>query len=142
MKKKPRIMVLKLREIIYTLIFLALGIFLIVLLIHMFSGKAGAEASADSKYVPGVYTSTLLLGSRHVDVEVAVDEDRIQGIRLVDLDESVTAMYPLVEPAIASLEEQILASQSVEQVALEEDSRYTGTLLLNAISNALSLAEP
>lgn len=40
MKKKPRIMVLKLREIIYTLIFLALGIFLIVLLIHMFSGKA------------------------------------------------------------------------------------------------------
>ena len=54
MKKKPRIMVLKLREIIYTLIFLALGIFLIVLLIHMFSGKAGAEASADSKYVPGV----------------------------------------------------------------------------------------
>ena len=140
MKKKPRIMVLKLREIIYTLIFLALGIFLIVLLIHMFSGKAGAEASADSKYVPGVYTSAL--GSRHVDVEVAVDEDRIQGIRLVDLDESVTAMYPLVEPAIASLEEQILASQSVEQVALEEDSRYTGTLLLNAISNALSLAEP
>ena len=138
MKKKPRIMVLKLREIIYTLIFLALGIFLIVLLIHMFSGKAGAEASADSKYVPGVYTSALLLGSRHVDV----DEDRIQGIRLVDLDESVTAMYPLVEPAIASLEEQILASQSVEQVALEEDSRYTGTLLLNAISNALSLAEP
>ena len=134
MKKKPRIMVLKLREIIYTLIFLALGIFLIVLLIHMFSGKAGAEASADSKYVPGVYTSALLLGSRHVDVEVAVDEDRIQGIRLVDLDESVTAMYPLVE--------QILASQSVEQVALEEDSRYTGTLLLNAISNALSLAEP
>ena len=70
MKKKPRIMVLKLREIIYTLIFLALGIFLIVLLIHMFSGKAGAEASADSKYVPGVYTSALLLGSRHVDVEV------------------------------------------------------------------------
>ena len=142
MKKKPRIMVLKLRESIYTLIFLALGIFLIVLLIHMFSGKAGAEASADSKYVPGVYTSALLLGSRHVDVEVAVDEDRIQGIRLVDLDESVTAMYPLVEPAIASLEEQILASQSVEQVALEEDSHYTGTLLLNAISNALSLAEP
>lgn len=65
-----------------------------------------------------------------------------RGFGLVDLDESVTAMYPLVEPAIASLEEQILASQSVEQVALEEDSRYTGTLLLNAISNALSLAEP
>ena len=81
MKKKPRIMVLKLREIIYTLIFLALGIFLIVLLIHMFSGKAGAEASADSKYVPGVYTSALLLGSRHVDVEVAVDEDRMRVLR-------------------------------------------------------------
>lgn len=81
MKKKPRIMVLNLREIIYTLIFLALGTFLIVLLIHMFSGKAGAEASTDSKYVPGVYTSALLLGNRHVDVEVAVDEDRIQGIR-------------------------------------------------------------
>ena len=140
MKKKPKIMVFRLKELIYTAIFLALGVFLIYLLVHMFSSdNENAPANADI-YVPGVYTTSMSLGTQEVDVEVTVNADQIQSIRLVNLSESVATMYPLMEPAIENLEEQILASQSLDQVVHEESQKYTSTALLGAIEKTLEKA--
>lgn len=141
MKKSPKIMVLRLREIIYTAIFLALGILLVVLLIRMFTSPEDSSAASADIYVPGVYTSALQLGSRYVDVEVTVDADRIRGARLVDLDESITTMYPLMEPAMESLEEQLLACQSTDQIVHMESRKYTSQALLTAIEKTLQKAE-
>ena len=107
-------------------------------------GNDGAPASsgdADSIYIPGVYTSSIRLGNEQVNVSVSVDADHINAIDLVPLSESVTTMYPLMQPALDDLAEQICASQSTENISYASESRYTSQALLKAINDALQKAE-
>ena len=93
-------------------------------------------------YTPGVYTSSLSLNSQAVDVEVVVDADNINSVRLVNLDEAVATMYPLMEPTLESLASQIYATQSTENISFGDDNKYTSQLLLQAINAALDKAKP
>ena len=140
MSRKARIMVFRLKEIIYTAIFVALGVLLIVLLVHMFSSKSEDTPASGSIYIPGIYTTSMTIGGQTMDVEVTVDADHINSIRLVNLDESITTMYPLMEPTIENLEEQILAAQSLDHVVHEESQKYTSTALLQTIEKTLEKA--
>ena len=54
----------------------------------------------------GVYTSSILFHDSTLDVQVIVDENRINSISLVNLNETVTTMYPLVEPALEEVSDQ------------------------------------
>ena len=139
---KTKIVVLKAKELIYTAIFIALGILFIVLLIFMFApkNKKTQQSSEASLYTPGVYTSSLSLNSQAVDVEVVVDETSIKSVRLVNLADSVAAMYPLVEPAMENLSEQIVENQSLSGLSYDESSQYTSMALAEAIGNALEKA--
>lgn len=141
MGKKTKIMVFRLKEIIYTVIFVALGILLIFLLVHMFSPSKDDSPANSGTYTPGVYTSALTVGSQTVDVEVTVDADHINAIRLVNLNESVTTMYPLMQPAIEDLADQILANQSTDHVVFPGSQKYTSSALLQAINSALDKAK-
>ena len=143
MSSKTKIVVLRMKEIIYTAIFIGLGILLITLFLIMFrSGKDSTPTSAKAKsYVPGVYTASLTLGSQEVNVEVAVDADHINSITLVPLSDSVETMYPLVQPTLEDLAEQICATQSLSNLSYTNENRYTSTALLNAIETALEKAQ-
>jgi len=141
MSRKARIMVFRLKEIIYTAIFVALGVLLIVLLVHMFSSKSEDTPASGSIYIPGIYTTSMTIGGQSMDVEVTVDADHINSIRLVNLNESITTMYPLMEPTIENLEEQILAAQSLDYVVHEESQKYTSTALLQTIEKTLEKAK-
>ena len=112
MSSKTRIIVLHMKEIIYTAVFLALAVVLAVVLFFMFGpGKnASHTASEKSRYKPGVYTSSITLNDNTFDVEVTVNADRIKAIRLVNLNETTKASYPLMEPVLDSLASQIYSS--------------------------------
>lgn len=152
MSAKTKIMVVKMRELIYTAIFLVLIILLAVLLIFMFSSKPKETTSttsptapeqtstADAQYIAGVYTTPITLGDSTVDVEVVVDENHINSIRLVNLSETATAMYPLVSPSLEDIAAQVCQKQSLENITCPESNKYTSQMLLNAISQALSNA--
>lgn len=141
MSSKTKIVVLRMKEIIYTAIFLGLGILLVLLLFIMFRPKKDAPASSEEiLYIPGIYTTALRLGSQEVNVEVAVDEGRINSISMVPLSDSVATMYPLVQPSFENLTSQICASQSLEQLTYPEESRYTSQVLIQAIERALKKA--
>ena len=145
MSSKTRIVVLHLKELIYTGIFAVLGILFLLLLIIMFlPGKSqtpeDGEAGSD-RFVPGKYTTSVILGNSSVDVEVVVDANNINSIRLVNLDEAVTTMYPLMEPALNDLAVQICEKQSLEDISYSEDNKYTSQVLLEAISSSLEKAE-
>ena len=146
MSSKTKIVVLRMKELIYTAIFVGLGIVLIILLVYMFfPKKADQETSAkvaEASYIPGVYNSAMVLGGQTVNVEVTVDKNRINGIRIVNLDETITTMFPLMEPAIQSLEEQIVANQSTENISYSSDSKYTSMALVKTINAALKKAAP
>lgn len=216
MSNTPKIMVFRLKELIYTAIFILLAILLIIFLVKMFnSDKKGhdnndvtvnVEASKleatneentvpiessdttnnvtlpdesgtsnsdmnntennsnsssinnvssenntsetaphkktpKSNYSPGVYTSSLVLNNSALEVQVSVDLDSINSISIKNMDEAITTMYPLMSGSIKDLENQILASQSLENITYSSENRYTYMVLLDAISSALSKAE-
>jgi uncharacterized protein with FMN-binding domain len=143
MSSKTKIVVLHMKEVIYTVIFLLLAIVLGLVLFFMFGpGKAlMTSSSSASLYTAGIYRSAVQLGDNSFDVEVTVDADRIQSIHLTNLSESTAAVYPLMEPALDSLASQIYTSQSLEGLTYSDDQKYTSQLLLEAIRSALSLAE-
>ena len=71
MSSKTKIVVLRMKEIIYTAIFIGLGILLITLFLIMFHPKKDTEtaSSGQASYIPGVYTASLTLGNQEVNVE-------------------------------------------------------------------------
>ena len=141
MSAKTKIVVLHMKELIYTAIFAGLAILLIMLLLFMFLPKKEKNQSVETmKYVAGVYTSSILFNDSTLDVQVIVDENHINSISLVNLNETVTTMYPLVEPALEDMTSQILKTQSLENISYHSDNQYTSVMLLNAVENALEKA--
>ena len=141
MSSKTKIFVFKMREVVYTLIFAALAILLIVLLIFMFlPGKDKETAEETGTYIPGVYTASITLNNQALDVEVSVDADHINAINFVNLNESIATMYPLMETAMNDIQTQILQKQSIEGVTYKNDTQYTSMVLLDAVEKALNKA--
>ena len=89
MSAKTKIIVLHMKEVIYTGIFLLLAVILAIVLFFMFGSGQKKSASADAKslYKPGIYTSSIDLNENTFDLEVTVDSDRVTSIRLVNLSE-------------------------------------------------------
>lgn len=156
MSAKTKIVVLHRKELLYTGIFVALGILLVVLLLTMFlpgkkesgvqsaptneTGDEAAPTSASISYIPGIYTTELVLGGQTVDVEVIVEQDSITSIRLVNLSEAVTTMYPLLQPTFDTICQQVYETQSLEGISYDADSKYTSLVLLEAIQHSLDKA--
>lgn len=142
MSAKTKIIVLHMKEVIYTAVFIGLGILLCILLLFMFlPGKEKTDSTETMKYAAGVYTSSVLFQDGSLDVQVIVDENRIREISLVNLNETIATMYPLVEPALKEVTDQIIKTQSLEQISYNADNQYTTVMLLNAVENALNKAK-
>lgn len=146
---KTKIVVLQMKELVYTGIFVGLGILLIILLIVMFypSGDEEAAQAVDSSsvetdtYTPGIYNSQMQLGETTLNLEVVVDETQIKSVSFVNLDDSVTTMYPLVKPSLEFLEEELVSGKSIDEITVNEKSKYTQTMLIDGIKSALSKAK-
>ena len=75
MSAKTRIWVFHMKELIYTAVFVVLGIFFLLLLIFMFSPDQTAQTSEESPspYTAGIYTTSLMLGGNPVEIAITVD---------------------------------------------------------------------
>ena len=144
MSSRTKIVVLHRKEVAYTAIFLALAIVMIIVVCVMFGGRGeqetGSQPAEETLYIPGVYTSTIELNDNSFDVQVTVDANHINSIELVNLSETATVMYPLMEPTLEDIAEQIYESQSTADIAYSEENKYTSMLLLEAIDAALDKA--
>lgn len=155
MSSKTKIVVLHMKELVFTLIAAALGILLICFLLFLVSSDTGTEtaapestpsategASSPSAYVPGLYTTELVLNDRSVNIEVTLSENEITAIELTGLDEDIATMYPLLEPTFASIKDQVLLTQSPENISYEPTSKYTSLVILESIKNSIEKAQP
>ncbi len=141
MNVKTKIIVLHMKEIIYTAIFTLLTFLLIILAVVMFlPDKNSSSTNTKKNYVPGVYTASVTLNNTDLEVEVAVDESRINSIRFTNLNESVTTMFPLIQPAIENIAEQIYEKQSLDDISLSEETPYTSKVILDTINKAIKKA--
>ena len=104
--------------------------------------NASGPAGTDNTYIPGIYTTELILGSETVNVEVIVNDHAITSLSLADTDETLTTMYPLLQPTMNSLSEQICETQDLSQVTYSAETRYTSLVLLEAVKASLEKAKP
>lgn len=93
-------------------------------------------------HIPGIYTTELILGSETANVEVIVSDHAITSVSLADPSETLTTMYPLLEPAMESLNDQLCEMQDPSQVTYSAETRYTSLVLLEAIKASLEKAKP
>ncbi|MBQ8086033.1 MAG: hypothetical protein IJ232_08020 [Lachnospiraceae bacterium] len=142
MGTQTKIVVIKGKELIYTALFLVLGIFLIILLVNMFGSERKTRTETTGKFIPGVYSSTITLGENTLNVSVTVDKDTINGVKIENLNETVTTMYPLLEPALNEINNQISVVDSVDEISYSRENQYTYIILNQAIKNALEQAKP
>lgn len=138
MSSKTKIIVLHMKEIIYTIIFAIFALLIIGLLFSMFFSKK--ESSTATNYTPGVYSSSITLNTTPLTVEVAVDSAKITSIRISNMNEELNTLYPLLQSTIEVLSDQICLSQSLDNISVSNESAHTASLLLEAISNALEKA--
>lgn len=154
---RTRIVIFQMKEIIYTAVFVGLGILLLVLLFFMFwpgKGKESASTSSPSaisssektasigsdKYIAGVYSSELTLGESKINLRVSLDKDRVKSVEIVNLKESVETMYPLIKPAVKEISDQLAQDIAPDQVVLSDDSPYTSQLILDTVCQVMNEA--
>lgn len=162
MSSKTKIVVLHMKELVYTGIFVLLGILFIIFLLILFvpgddtsassdNGTAQSEAlgsssevsvSSSSLYIPGLYNTELILNDQAINVEVIVNQSEITSVKLVNLSDAITTMYPLLEPTFDSIAEQIYETQSIENISYASEHKYTSLVLLEAIRKSLEKAQP
>lgn len=102
---------------------------------------ASSSVTSASQFTPGIYTTPLSLNGASLEVEVTVDADHINSIRLVNLSETAEAIYPLISPSLDHIATQILQKQSLDEITSPQENHYTSQMLLNAVSDALELAK-
>ncbi len=142
MSSKTKIVVFKAKELIYTGIFVLLGILLILLLIFMFApSKEPAESTETSGYAEGVYSSPLTLGENELELQVTVKNGKPQSVALKHLDKTIKTMYPLVEPSLNEINKQLPEVENIDDIQFDDQSQYTNTILMQTIKNALKKAQ-
>lgn len=139
--KKSKIYGISLKELIYTVVFVLLGIVLVISLIFMFCNRNSdekKEKSSSGQYEAGVYTSCVTLNGNPMEVTVTLDSNHINSITVDNISDAITTMYPLVEPAFEDISKQIVDTQSVDNIKFSEESQYTYSLLYNAIVDTIN----
>ena len=104
--------------------------------------SASGPIGTDNTYIPGIYTTELILGSETANVEVIVNDHAITSVSLADPSETLTTMYPLLEPTVESLNDQLCEMQDPSQVTYSAETRYTSLVLLEAVKASLEKAKP
>ncbi len=109
---------------------------------HSGNGRASVDEyySTEATYRAGVYTCGISLNDTVLSLEIVLDKDHINSLRLVNLEESVATMYPLMEPALNALAEQLMGGIAPKDVVLSEETKYTQLLLMEVINQTLEKA--
>lgn len=150
---KPKFIVFKLKELLLTaaLVLFAIAIIVLVIVLVSMGNESTPKLMGPSKthdstktsaplYYPGVYTTTMEMNDTTIHLELVCDENHINSVRLINLDEAVTTMYPLLTPALEDLELQLSLDVPLEELKLTEGSTYTQTILVEAIAQTLDKA--
>lgn len=142
MSSKTKIVILRMKTIIYTVIIIVLVLFVITMAWFMFGSKEvpNKQQKSTSTYIPGRYTATLTVNATPLNIIVTVNENEINSIEFQNLSKSITTSYPLMEPALEKLTAQILNTQSTDNLTYDDQMKYTQQALIETINRALKKA--
>ena len=156
MSGKTKIFVLHMKEVIYTGIFIFLGLIFLALLAIMFLPKSDAVDSsmettesieydsgqqpAGSKFTPGIYAATLEVSGNNLELQVIIEQQGITDVSFTHLDESIETMYPLFTPVLENISYQLKNGTSLADITYEDNQKYTAAVLLDTLETILEQA--
>lgn len=131
---KTKIVVLRMKEVVYTAVFVGLGILLLIVLFFMFGRQNSPKSEStqsnisnesstyknDAVYRAGIYESQFVIGENTINLEVALDEEQVKSVKVKNLDESVETMYPLMKSAVKDVSKQLSSGVSIDEVVLSK----------------------
>ncbi len=137
-----KIVVIQRKQVLFSAVLVVAGILFIAFLIVMMLGKKGdsdsvASQNGDAKYQAGVYTKDMEFGESTVSLQVSLDANQVKAVEIVPLNESVTTMYPLMEPAVKTLSDQLASGVAPENIEYGEESRYTQESIMEVVDQVL-----
>ncbi|MCL2573378.1 MAG: FMN-binding protein [Defluviitaleaceae bacterium] len=136
---KSRFVVLQMKDIVRTGIFVVIGLVLLIALIWAIMPRSSNTDMGARNFIPGTYTSYIIIHNRPIGVLVTVDENKIIDITLSEMAESQEVFYPLIRPTMATLSQEVISKQSTN-IEGPADAAVTSRILLDAINNALAQA--
>lgn len=135
-----KIFVLHKKDLIKIGAFVLAGLLLVVVaLVLLLPGRRAQEETPAARFVPGTYSSTILLYGEPLHVRVTVSENEILSIHMSDMAEMQRVFYPLFEPRLVDLAEEILRYQTA-RISPRTDYPVTTGILHDAVQNALEMA--
>jgi len=136
-----KIFVLQMKDLIRIGIFTLLGLALVILLLVLLLPRSG-QATPDeneARFIPGTYTATIVLNDGPVEVRVTVSENDILMVYLAGMDDVKRTFFPLFEPRMLELAEEVLRQQTA-YIEMPTDYPATTAILQEAVIAALRLA--
>jgi len=136
-----KIVILKRRQLLLCAILLVIAA---VIVLAVSIGKKNRTddniSLEDARYTPGLYRSDIRLSEYTLNLELAVDRDCIKSVNITNLDEEILSMYPLIEPSLQAVSEQLIGGVAIDAVTISEDSKFTQMMLIEAIGSMLEKA--
>lgn len=136
---KPKFMVFKLKDLWLPVI---VTIFAIIMVVFFISKLTATKAtfSPDQGFNDGLYVAEISLDNADFNVAVSIHKNAIKSVELQNMNEDAKLMYPLFEPSMAYINEQVTKTQSLD---IEEfaQAKETTAFLMDAIKSALALPE-
>jgi uncharacterized protein with FMN-binding domain len=133
-----KIVVVQLKQLIKTGAFAVLSLSLVIMLAYVFV-PSSSDDYALVRYVPGTYSTQIMLDQNPISVDVTVSELEILAIELNNLSDSQAVSYPLLQPTMDKIATEIIETQSLE-VEVASGQVETGRLLLQAVYSSLDQA--
>jgi len=137
-----KIFVLQMKDLVRIGAIVLVGITLVVLaLIFLLprGGRDATEPTPESIFVPGTYSSTIILNNKPVEVRVAVSENEILYLYMTDMADIQRVFFPLFEPRMHDLADEVLRYQSAF-IDPATDYPITTGILQQAVKAALEMA--
>ena len=98
-----------------------------------------AARAPAARYVPGTYFSEIVLANSTIIVSVEVSENAILSVSISEPYEAQEMFYPLMQPIMDDISQQIVTTQSLN-IQAADGTPYTQEVLIAAIRNALEAA--
>ena len=138
-----KIFVLQMRTIIKAAVIGLLALILLIVLVFLFMPRPGANGEGGfpgaALYIPGTYTASFVLMDRPVDIRVTVNETEITHIEMTDMADSQRALFPLFEPIMARVSDDVLFYQRAD-IIIHNDFPVTTGILKQTVAAALEQA--
>jgi len=131
-----RFMVFKLRDIIKNAVIFIISAAVILLAVYFIF-----QTVSDKKqvYMPGTYTSDIVLDNGRLTVEVKVGKNKIKSVEISDYSEEIPVFYPLFGKTAESVHKHIKKEQHLDYEH-DGDTPVTSSLIMDAVERSLEEA--